>query len=244
VYVWRDLLVCSYVSPEIADKLVESGSDVLGGRMVKCTVLFSDIRSFTTITERIGPVETVQLLNDYFSIMVDIVLENHGILDKVGRGVPVFYEWECECSLLWVQFIGDAIMAVFGAPFETDHDADNCVQAAIAMMVALYRLNKQRREEGKVCWCVCCRWWTEPDLFAMGRGAQDEINIGIGINTDYVISGNIGAGGNNLPALGSVAHMSCLACCQQGLSSEWTTRSSVRKPDDNGASPCSHAVVP
>ncbi len=91
----RPVSASRYVSTEIADKLIEQGSDMLGGAMVKCTVLFSDIRSFTSISERIGPVETVRLLNDYFSIMVDIVLEHHGILDKAraGRRRAVRMQW-------------------------------------------------------------------------------------------------------------------------------------------------------
>jgi adenylate cyclase len=138
-----------YMSKEVADKLLEEGESALGGMMQHATVLFTDIRSFTTISEKLGPQETVRMLNDYFSIMVDIILSNGGILDK---------------------YIGDAIMAVFGAPFSTPEDADNAVRTATLMLRALRELNRVRVERG-----------------------ENPIAMGIGINTDDVLSGNIGS---------------------------------------------------
>lgn len=138
-----------YMTKEVADKLLEEGESALGGQITKASVLFSDIRSFTTISERLGAQETVRMLNDYFSIMVDIILDSGGILDK---------------------YIGDAIMAVFGAPFSGPEDADNAVRAGIGMLTALRRFNQDRE----------------------GLGLQP-IQIGLGINTDEVLSGNIGS---------------------------------------------------
>ena len=95
-----------YMSKDVVDKLLESGESALGGTAQEVSILFSDIRSFTTISERIGARETVSMLNGYFSEMVDIIFDNHGILDK---------------------YIGDAIMSIFGAPFTTEEDADNAI---------------------------------------------------------------------------------------------------------------------
>jgi len=137
--------IARYMTKEVADKLMEGGDAVLGGQIQEATIMFSDIRSFTTISEKIGPQETVSLLNEYFTLMVDIIFRYEGILDK---------------------YIGDAIMAVFGAPFNTGEDHERAVNTAIDMMKALNEFNRHRK---------------------------DTINIGIGINTDEVLSGNIGS---------------------------------------------------
>jgi adenylate cyclase len=138
-----------YMTKEVADKLLEEGEAALGGKVQHATVLFTDIRSFTSISERIGAQETVKMLNEYFSIMVDVILEKGGILDK---------------------YIGDAIMAVFGAPFPSPQDADHAVQAGVGMLRALREFNTKRVAEGR-----------------------DMVRMGVGINSDEVLSGNIGS---------------------------------------------------
>jgi len=138
-----------YMDPGIADRLVSAGAEVLGGKNVECTVLFSDIRDFTTLTEQLGAQGTVALLNEYFTLMVDCIQKEEGMLDK---------------------FIGDAIMAAFGIPEGHEDDADRAVRAAIAMIRSLETWNRQRIGEGKL-----------------------PVNIGIGLNTDSVVSGNIGS---------------------------------------------------
>ena len=117
-----------YMDPGLADQLLAGGDDVLGGKSVTATVLFSDIRSFTTLTEELGPQGTVSLLNEYFTIMVDCIQKEGGMLDK---------------------FIGDAIMAAFGVPMNHDDDEDRAVRAAIAMITGLFKWNKERGAEGK-----------------------------------------------------------------------------------------------
>ncbi len=138
-----------YMDPSIADQLVASGSEILGGRSVVCTTLFSDVRGFTTLTEQLGAQGTVSLLNEYFTIMVDCIQKEEGMLDK---------------------FIGDAIMAVFGIPVTHNDDEDRAMRTAIAMIRELQIWNTKRADEGKL-----------------------PLDIGIGLNTDVVVSGNIGS---------------------------------------------------
>ncbi|HEX8964359.1 MAG TPA: GAF domain-containing protein [Rhodocyclaceae bacterium] len=138
-----------YMDPGIADQMLASGAEALGGQSVKATVLFSDVRSFTTITEQLGAQGTVALLNEYFTLMVDCIQREEGMLDK---------------------FIGDAIMAAFGIPVAHDDDCDRAVRSAIAMMKTLADWNAHRVADGKM-----------------------PVDIGIGLNTDMVVSGNIGS---------------------------------------------------
>ncbi|MBL4615259.1 MAG: GAF domain-containing protein [Magnetovibrio sp.] len=140
-----------YMYPALADQLMEGGNneDFLGGRSTDATVLFSDIRSFTTLTEKLGPQGTVKLLNEYFTIMVDCITEEGGMLDK---------------------FIGDALMAAFGIPVSHDDDEDRAMRAAIKMITSLNDWNVERAARGEMT-----------------------IDHGLGLNTDNVVSGNIGS---------------------------------------------------
>ncbi|USQ13734.1 GAF domain-containing protein [Legionella lytica] len=114
-----------YMSPDLTEKLLQSSDYSLGGTSTLATVLFSDIRNFTTLSESLGAEETVKLLNEYFSLMVDCIQNEGGMLDK---------------------FIGDSVMAVFGNPFPHDDDPDRALRAAIAMMHALDEFNQRRME--------------------------------------------------------------------------------------------------
>ena len=138
-----------YMSKEVVDQLLEAGEDQLGGKDQKISVLFSDVRSFTTISEALGARATVSMLNEYFATMVDVIFNNGGILDK---------------------YIGDAIMALFGAPFSGAHDADNAVTVANQMLLALQELNASR-----------------------ARSGRPALDIGVGLSTGNVIVGNIGS---------------------------------------------------
>jgi adenylate cyclase len=138
-----------YMTREVADQVLAQGDTVLGGRTQLTTILFADIANFTSLAERLGPTGTVTLLNDYFSEMVEVVFEHRGILDK---------------------YIGDAIMAVFGAPLSSPLDADNAVRAAVRMQSVLADFNARRAARG------------EPTL-----------DVRIGLNSDEVIAGNIGS---------------------------------------------------
>ncbi len=138
-----------YMTQELAEQLLENPDAAkMGGDRKEVSVLFSDIRSYTTLTETLAAEEVVELLNQYFESMVDAVFAHKGILDK---------------------YIGDAIMAVFGSPLPLDDHEWMSVQTAVDMRHRLTDFNAKRRAENK-----------------------KTIKIGIGINSDTVISGNIG----------------------------------------------------
>ncbi len=136
-----------YVTRQVADHLMK-GHQNLGGELVPVTVLFSDIRSFTSISERMDPRALLDFLNEYFAGMVESVLSHHGVVDK---------------------FIGDAIMAVFGAPVPEPEDPLRAVQAALEMRARLERINEGFRARG-----------------------LPEIKTGIGLHSGQVVAGNMG----------------------------------------------------
>jgi adenylate cyclase len=138
-----------YMDPGLADQLLAAGGEALGGQSVEATMLFSDIRAFTTLTEELGAQGTVALLNEYFTLMVQCITDEGGMLDK---------------------FIGDAMMAEFGIPVAHGDDPDRAMRAAIKMITELRALNQRRSARG-----------------------QKPIQMGVGLNTDKVISGNIGS---------------------------------------------------
>jgi adenylate cyclase len=117
-----------YVAKEVVDRLLASGQDFLDGNSHVATVLFSDIRRFTSLAEAMTPQETVTMLNDYFTSMVEVVFQNGGMLDK---------------------YIGDAIMAVFGTALSDASDPDNALLVATEMIRELTCFNKRRREDGR-----------------------------------------------------------------------------------------------
>ena len=122
---------------------------MLVGDTRSVAILFSDIRSFTTISERSRPDELVATLNRYFSILVDIIMDRHGIVDK---------------------YIGDAVMAFFGAPVSYENDALDAVRAAATIADALDRFNAEQRTSG-----------------------GPVFTTGLGINYGEVTVGNIGS---------------------------------------------------
>lgn len=139
-----------YFAPDLARQIAGQEEEIkLGGTKRRVVVLFSDIRGFTSISERMSPDEIATLLTDYFTEMVEVVFEHGGTLDK---------------------FMGDAMMALWGAPLAHADDPDRAVRAAMAMQRKLSRLNAQWREQGR------------PSL-----------SIGIGINLGEVFAGNIGS---------------------------------------------------
>jgi adenylate cyclase len=139
-----------FVSPEVVERLVENPAALqFGGELRNLTVLFSDIRDFTTYTERHPPQEVVQMLREYLTRMTDQVLAHEGTLDK---------------------FIGDAVMAIFGAPVPLPDHAERACRTALAMVRELEALQTKWAAEGR-----------EP------------FRIGIGINTGEMVVGNLGS---------------------------------------------------
>jgi adenylate cyclase len=150
----REALVRSnferYFAPNIAAEIAQQEAGVpLGGERRPITILFSDIRGFTSMAESMGPDAIAQLLTEYFSEMVEIIFEHGGTLDK---------------------FVGDAIMALWGAPIAHADDPDRALRAALAMQRGVARLNEQWLSDGR-----------------------PEIGVGIGINYGEVFAGNIGS---------------------------------------------------
>jgi adenylate cyclase len=118
-----------YVSPSVVDVMLKNPEKVkLGGERKSCTVLFSDIVGFTTLSEQMEPEKLVTLLNDYFTSMTNVIIQNKGLLDK--------YE-------------GDAVMAVFGAPIEMENNAELACTAALQMQFQLQQLHTYWQKTGR-----------------------------------------------------------------------------------------------
>ncbi|MFM7450382.1 MAG: GAF domain-containing protein [Leptolyngbyaceae cyanobacterium] len=117
-----------YMSQKLAEQLLENPDELDKAKLVNVSILFSDIRGYTTLAESLGAEKTVKMLNDYFEVMVDAVFKFNGTLDK---------------------FIGDAIMAVYGSPLKLPEHAWQAVKTAIAMRDQLKKFNAKRLEQGE-----------------------------------------------------------------------------------------------
>lgn len=139
-----------YFTPQLAARISESSEKMTpGGVRREVAVVFADVRGFTAIAETLPPMELATQLNEYFSAMVDCVFAREGTLDK---------------------FIGDAVLAYWGAPESRGDDVDRAIQAAIAMQQAVPILNARWRREGR-----------------------PELQIGIGVHSGEAFVGNIGS---------------------------------------------------
>ncbi len=117
-----------YVSKNIVDKLLESEDSLnLGGTESDITILFSDIRGFTSMSEKLNPSEIVRLLNKYFQSMIDVVFKYNGTLDKI---------------------VGDELMVLYGVPLKNEKDTENAVNTAIEMFKKLDQFNKEITKNG------------------------------------------------------------------------------------------------
>jgi len=138
-----------FVSSSVVDRLLEAGEVILGGELQEASILFADIRGFTRLAEGLAARLLVATLNEHFSAMVDAVFDHGGTLDK---------------------FVGDGLMAVFGAPFPGRDDPDQALAAAVDMVRRARSANARRRQE-----CLA------------------ELELCVGINTGEVVAGTIGS---------------------------------------------------
>ena len=139
-----------YISEEVVSRLIENpGGLKLGGEKRQLTILLSDLRGFTVLSEQLPPETVVAMINNYLGTMVDVVQKYGGTI---------------------LDFIGDAIMVIFGAPVWAEDHADRAVACAVAMQLAMGRVNSWNEEKG-----------------------FPEVEMGIGVNTGYVIVGNVGS---------------------------------------------------
>jgi class 3 adenylate cyclase/CheY-like chemotaxis protein len=139
-----------YLSNEVVERLLQTPEGLkLGGETRKVTLLMSDLRGFTQVADRIPPDRVVRLLNNYLGTMVDVLLSFQGTIDE---------------------FIGDAILAIFGAPVQREDDALRAVACAVEMQRAMERVNEFNRREG-----------------------LPAVEMGIAIHTGEVVVGNIGS---------------------------------------------------
>lgn len=172
------------LSPAIAEQVLAGKVEVKKyGEARPCTVLFSDIRGFTSMSEAIPAREMVDMLNEYFELMVDIIFKYQGTLDK---------------------FVGDEIMALYGAPVSYGDDAVRAVRTALEMYQVLEQLNERRAVDGK-----------------------SPIKIGIGINTGEVVAGYLGSSkALEYTVIGDSVNVGARLCSHAAagecLISEWT----------------------
>lgn len=139
-----------FLSPHIVERIIaDPASLALGGQKQPVTIMFADVRGFTPLSEKLDPSQVVRLLNEYFSAMTEVILQFQGTIDK---------------------FIGDALMALFGAPLAVQSPEPRAVFCALAMMKRLDQLKAGWRKQG-----------------------LPEIEIGIGLNTGDVTVGFIGS---------------------------------------------------
>ena len=118
-----------YVSKQVVDELLDNDAKLnLGGEQREITILFTDIRGFTSMSEKMQPEVVVSTLNEYFSEMIDIVFKYNGTLDKI---------------------IGDELMIVYGAPISTENDTNRAVETAIEMQKRLNEMNKERLKKNQ-----------------------------------------------------------------------------------------------
>lgn len=138
-----------YVSEEIVDSILAQPKGLhLGGKMTRVSILMADIRGFTTMAEKLAPPQVVKLLNNYLGVMSEIIMGHRGTIDE---------------------FIGDAILAIFGAPINQHDHADRALACALQMQGAVNQINRENQRLG---------------LPAIG--------VGIAVNSGDVVAGNIG----------------------------------------------------
>jgi len=138
-----------FMTQNVVDQIMGREDELLFGAACRASILFADIRGFTTLSEQLGPRDTVDMLNEIFTDLFEAVAASDGMLDK---------------------FIGDALMAVYGAPLSSGRDPQNAVDSAVAMSRMIVAINERRAARGGV-----------------------DLKVGVGIATGEVVAGTIGS---------------------------------------------------
>ena len=146
-----------YVSEDVAKRVLGRGGNKMGGEVREVTVLFSDLKGYSTISETLSPTETVEFLNEYLEVM-------NAEIDKEGGCI--------------IEFLGDAILAVFGAPADLEGHPEKAMRCAMAMREALKGFNEKMNAEGRAP-------WQKKGMAGLGQR--------IGIHTGNVVAGNLGS---------------------------------------------------
>jgi adenylate cyclase len=162
------------LSPQLVEEVMSGRLQLQrGGELRAATVVFADIRGFTTMSEQMTPQEVVALLNEYFELMVDVIFKHNGMLDK---------------------FVGDELMAVWGAPLSRADDTIRAVLAAIEMQAVVRDLNNERARQG-----------------------LKTIQIGIGLNSGEVVAGYMGSTKSmNYTVMGDTVNTAARFCSAAG----------------------------
>lgn len=176
-----------FLAPEVVEMIASNPEGIrLGGVNQKVTVLFCDIRGFTSMSETMAPEKVVEILNEYFSRVTDVIFDHGGTLDK---------------------YIGDAAMAIFGAPFSKGNDAVNAVNAAVAIQSMIAELNRDAADRG-----------------------HPELRIGVGINTGVVTAGNIGSSKRlDYTVIGDAVNLASRMCGQAAAGQILVTESTFHE---------------
>jgi len=147
-----------FLSPDLVDQVIRGEKDInLGGEIKEITVMFADIRGFTSLTERVSPTELIEMLNDYFTEMSDIVFEQKGSIDK---------------------FIGDAFIAVFGTPFPLSDHAARSIRTALLMQEAMKELNASWRGQDRATFEIGIGISTGPVIYGnVGSEQRMELTV-------------------------------------------------------------------
>ena len=138
-----------YLTEDVVEQLIEVNDWQMGGENREVSIMMADLRGFTTIAERLAPQQVVQVINNFLGVMTGVIIEHGGTIDE---------------------FIGDAILVIFGAPIQKPDDAERAVACALAMQLAMVQVDTLNRDAG-----------------------LPEVRMGIGINTGDVVVGNIGS---------------------------------------------------
>ena len=180
-----------FFPPATASRIMEGDDLLLEGRETEVTALFADLCGFTELSAEIPPREVLRLLNAYFPVVSEVVFRHEGTLEK---------------------YIGDALMAVWGAPFESDDDALLAVRAAVEMQSALTRLNEDLRQRGE---------------------SHPELKAHIGLNTGLVAAGNVGSDHYiQYATLGDATNMASRICDLAGPDEIYLSEATVERLGD------------